>query len=94
MPARWQCHGARRNVGATKEISTLHRSNGVSVYYPFALVALVDYLEADGHKETGEVHISLRDEDGVQVTVRLTAEAVRQLRERLALPPDPTPGSA
>ncbi|MGQ0547655.1 MAG: hypothetical protein ACT4P3_20390 [Betaproteobacteria bacterium] len=63
----------------------------MSVYYPFALVELVDCIEADGYEETGDALLTLRDEDGVVVTVRLRADLARRTRERLALPPDAGP---
>jgi hypothetical protein len=65
--------------------------NGVSVYYPFALVELVDVLEADGYEETGDILLSLRDEDGVVVTVRLRRGLAEALAERLRRPPWATP---
>ena len=63
----------------------------MSVYYPFALVELVDYLEADGYEETGDVLLSLRDEDGVVVTVRLRPGLAKALAERLRGGPDRSP---
>lgn len=78
----------RRTVARARRNATPTRRDGVSVYYPFALVELIDYLEADGYEECGDVLLSLRDEDGVMVTVRLSAALARALQERLGQPPD------
>ena len=63
------------------------RAAGVTVYYPFALVELLDYREADDDRG-GEVLLSFLDEDGCQVTLRIRRELAEALRERLASPPD------
>ena len=85
--SHWPAHGG----ASEEEDATPSGRNGVSVYYPFALVELIDYLEADGYEETGDVLLSLRDEDGVTVTVRLRPGLVKELLERLGRPPDATP---
>lgn len=66
-----------------KEWSTAKPTNAVSIYYPFALVELVDIGKTEEHEETGEVLLYFLDSDGCQVTVRLTAQTLEQLRERL-----------
>ena len=71
-------------TGHCKESSTAKTKHAVSIYYPFALVELVDIGEAEEHEETGEVMLSLLDSDGCRVTLRLTPEALEQLRQRLA----------
>lgn len=63
---------------------TPHQPHGVSVYYPFALVELVDIGKTDEHAETGEVLLCFLDEDRCQVTLRLSPKALEQLRARLA----------
>jgi len=78
----------RRTVARARRNATAKRRDGVSVYYPFALVELIDYLEADGYEATGDVLLSLRDEDGVMVTVRLSAALARALHDRLGQPPE------
>jgi hypothetical protein len=80
--SRWR----RSLIGRSEEQATPERSNAVSVYYPFALVELLDIGKTDEHDETGEVLIYFRDADGCQVTVRLTEVALEQLRARLARP--------
>jgi hypothetical protein len=55
----------------------------VSVYYPFALVELLDLAKTDEHAETGEVLLYFLDADGCQVTVRLSEWALEQLRAKL-----------
>ncbi len=56
-------------------------ARGASVYYPFALVELLDITKTDEHEETGK--LSHFDADGTRVTVRLTPVALDQLRARL-----------
>jgi hypothetical protein len=68
------------------EASTPNRAEGISVYYPFALVQLVDIGETDEHAQTGEVLLYFLDSDGCQVTIRLTEYALEQLRARLSAP--------
>lgn len=63
------------------------RADGVTIYYPFALVDLVAYREVD-EDEDGEVLLSFIDEDGCQVTVRLRRKLVAQIQARLGAPPD------
>jgi hypothetical protein len=65
----------------------LPRADGVTVYYPFALVDLLGYREVDDD-EDGELLLSFRDEDGAEVKVRVRRELVDALRARLAAPPD------
>jgi hypothetical protein len=66
------------------------RADGVTVYYPFALVDLLDYHQAD-EGEDGELLLTFRDEDGATVKVRLRRELAEALRDRLAGPPDSSP---
>lgn len=63
------------------------RADGVTVYYPFALVDLIDYRKADDDGD-GDVLLSFYDEDGCQVTVRLRRGLVESLKARLDTPPD------
>jgi invasion protein IalB len=65
----------------------LRRADGVTVYYPFALVELLDYRQVDDN-EGGEVLLSFEDEDGCHVTIRLRAAVVAALKSRLENPPD------
>jgi hypothetical protein len=65
---------------------TPQRADGVSVYYPFALVELLDVTKTDEHEETGELLLHFLDSDGARVTVRLTPVALDQLRARLSKP--------
>lgn len=58
-------------------------AQGVSVYYPFALVELVDIARTDEHDQTGEVLLYFLDSDGCQVTLRVSESTLMQLRERL-----------
>ena len=69
------------------EVYTAARADGVTVYYPFALVQLLGYREVDDN-EGGEVLLSFLDEDGCQVPVRLRRELLDAIRARLAEPPD------
>lgn len=70
-------------TGHCKESSTAKPTHAVSIYYPFALVELVDIGKTEEHEETGEVLLYFLDSDGCQVTVRLTEGALEQLRQRL-----------
>jgi hypothetical protein len=70
-------------LGDGKEVPTPQRADGVSVYYPFALVELLDVTKADDHENTGELLLRFLDSDGCQVTLRLTPVAIDQLRARL-----------
>lgn len=63
--------------------STPPRADAVSVYYPFALVELLDVTKTDEHEETGELLLYFLDTHGYRVTVRLTPVALDQLRARL-----------
>ena len=64
-------------------MATAKRTPAVSVYYPFALIELLDVAETDEHEETGEMLLSFFDAGGCQVTLRLTPDALEALRERL-----------
>jgi hypothetical protein len=66
------------------------RADGVTVYYPFALVDLLDYREAD-EGEDGELLLSFRDEDGAEVKIRVSRELIEVLKARLSTPPDSSP---
>ena len=72
--------------GLEREAHT-HRSGALSVYYPFALVDLLEYREADEHKQTGEVLLSFLDQDGCKVTLRARRDVIEALAARLATPP-------
>src|SRR5688500_15723004 len=79
---------SRHIVGAVwswdcKELATPQGSEGLSVYYPFALVELLDITKTDEHEERGELLLHFLDADGTRVTVRLTPVALDQLRARL-----------
>lgn len=63
------------------------RADGVTVYYPFALVELLDYRRLDDN-EGDEVLLAFEDEDGCRVTVRVRAVVIEALKARLAEPPD------
>jgi hypothetical protein len=63
------------------------RADGVTVYYPFALVELLGYRRVDDN-EGGEVLLSFADEDGCQVTIRLRVAVAEALRARLGESPD------
>jgi len=66
------------------------RADGVTVYYPFALVELLEWRQADEDKD-GEILLTFRDEDGAQVTIRMRRELAEMLRARFASPPDSSP---
>ena len=66
------------------------RADGVTVYYPFALVDLLDYRAVDEGGD-GELLLSFRDEDGAVVKVRLRRELAELLKSRLGGPPDSSP---
>ena len=68
-----------------EEHVTPKRKHAVSVYYPFALVEMLELEPADD-EQTGEVLLSLLDSDGCRVTLRLTKEAFEQLRAKLSAP--------
>jgi hypothetical protein len=74
---------AQGERGGCKEVPTPQRANGFSVYYPFALVELLDVTKTDEHQDTGELLLHFVDSDGCRVTVRLTPVALDQLRARL-----------
>jgi hypothetical protein len=63
-------------------------AHAVSVYYPFALVELLSYVEGDDYKGTGDVLLAFLDEDGCRVTIRLTGATREQLVTRLQSAPD------
>ncbi|HYY61817.1 MAG TPA: hypothetical protein VE756_10540 [Burkholderiales bacterium] len=64
-------------------------TNGVAVYYPFALVALKEFVQSDDYEETGELLLIFEDSDGVQVTLKMRESAIADLLHRLASPPAP-----
>ena len=64
-------------------------TNGVAVYYPFALVALTEFVQSDDHEETGELLLIFEDQDGTQVTLKVRQSAISDLLQRLANPPTP-----
>ncbi|OAI50677.1 hypothetical protein AYO46_09605 [Betaproteobacteria bacterium SCGC AG-212-J23] len=66
------------------------RADGVTVYYPFALVELLEWRQADEDKD-GEILLTFRDEDGAQVTIRMRRELAEMLRARFTAPPDSSP---
>jgi len=76
-----------RGVAWPPERSATARADGVTVYYPFALVELLDIRQVDDG-EDGEVLLSFRDEDGAEVKIRVRRELAEEIRERLAVPPD------
>ncbi len=76
-----------RSIGGREEHTP--RADGVSVYYPFALVELLDYRELNG-REDGEVSLAFSDEDGCRVTVRIRRLLIAALVVRLSAPPDPS----
>ena len=69
-----------------KEAATTTRADGVSVYYPFPLLELVDIGKTDEHAQTGEMLLYFLDSDGCQVTLRLSEYALAQLRAKLSEP--------
>jgi len=64
-------------------------TNGVAVYYPFALVALKEFVQSDDFEETGELLLIFEDNEGAQVTIKVRQSLISQLLERLASPPAP-----
>ena len=64
-------------------------TNGVAVYYPFALVALKEYVQSDDYEETGELLLIFLDEEGAQVTLKVRESLIADLLQRLASPPTP-----
>ena len=64
-------------------------TNGVAVYYPFALVALKEFVQSDDHEETGELLLIFEDRDGAQVTLKVRPSVIADLVKRLAHPPAP-----
>ena len=70
----------------SREVHTA-RADGVTVYYPFALVELLDYRRLDDN-EGDEVLLAFTDEDGCRVTIRMSAVVVEALKSRLCEPPD------
>ena len=76
----------RREDHSAREVHT-PRADGVTVYYPFALVELLGCRQVDDH-EAGEILLTFEDEDGCQVTIRLRAVVVEALKARLCTPPD------
>ena len=59
----------------------------MTVYYPFALVELLDYRRVDDN-EGDEVLLAFEDEGGCRVTIRLRAVVIEALKARLGEPPD------
>lgn len=72
-------------MGAKGGIKT--GTNGVAVYYPFALVALKEFVQSDDYEETGELLLIFQDEEGAQVTLKVRQSAISDLLQRLASPP-------
>jgi hypothetical protein len=62
-------------------------TNGVAVYYPFAIVALKEYVQSDDFEETGELLLIFEDVEGAQVTLKVRESAITDLLQRLAGPP-------
>ena len=62
-------------------------TRGVAVYYPFAIVALKEFVQSDDFEETGDLLLILEDEEGAQVTLKVRESAIADLLERLAKPP-------
>jgi hypothetical protein len=62
-------------------------SKGVAVYYPFALVALKEFVQGDDHEETGDLLLIFEDDEGAQVTLKVRQSVISDLLERLANPP-------
>ena len=79
---------ARILIRRGKERRVAKPTQALSIYYPFALVELLEISNTDEHEETGEVLLYFLDSDGCQVTVRLTKHAVEQLCRTL-LPRQP-----
>jgi len=84
----WSRNVLHVTLGA-REVDTA-RADGVTVYYPFALVDLISFREVDEDKE-GELLLSFLDEDGCRVSIRLRREVVDALKARLCVPPDSSP---
>src|SRR5687767_10691319 len=64
--SQFAAHSVRRG----KEPRVPKSTQAVSIYYPFALVELLEIENTDEHAETGEVLLYFLDSDGCQVTVR------------------------
>jgi hypothetical protein len=62
---------------------TAEPKHQVSVYYPFALVELVDIAKTDEYAETGEMMLSFYDADGCRVTLRVTPDTLEALCAKL-----------
>ena len=60
----------------------------ITVYYPFALVALKEFAQSDDYEETGDLLLIFDDADGAQVTLKVRESVITELIERLARPPD------
>jgi len=71
---------------APREVHT-PRADGVTVYYPFALVDLLDCHPVDDSKD-GELLLSFLDEDGCRVSIRMRRELAEALKARLFASPD------
>jgi hypothetical protein len=63
-------------------------TSGIAVYYPFALVALKEFVQSDDHEDTGDLLLIFQDEEGAQVTIKLREPAASQLLARLGRPAD------
>ena len=74
----------RRRLDPPRRQPTQARADGISVYYPFPLLELVDIGKTDEHAETGEVLLYFLDSDGCQVTLRVSEYALTQLRAKLS----------
>ena len=72
-----------RRGGVTAE------SHALSVYYPFGLVDLLEFLKSEDYEATGETLLVFLDADGCRVTLRLSPHAVEALRKRITEAPDP-----
>ena len=83
--ARLVCRTGRDYRGRQGGIKT--STNGVAVYYPFALVALKEFVRSDDYEETGELLLIFEDVEGVQVTLKVHQSTISDLLQRLASPP-------
>ena len=83
--SRLVCSSARDYLAQLGGIKT--GTDGVAVYYPFALVALKEFVQSDDHEETGEFLLIFEDHDGAQVTLKVRQSVISDLLQRLASPP-------
>ena len=84
FPAYERASHSKRTLLVSKESATAKTGGGFSVYYPFALVELLDVRKTDEYEETGELLLRFRDADDCEVSVRLTPAALEQLCARLS----------